>query len=63
MAGNDTWAAVSLLETTWQADMLQINEERLSISGSIRHSLPVCHLWLHSQHFLESRKSALRIPE
>lgn len=45
-ASDDTWAAVSsvacLLETTWQADILQINEERLSISSGIRHSLKQC---------------------
>ena len=31
-----------LLETTWQADILQINEERWSISSGIRHSLNQC---------------------
>ena len=33
---------VCLSETTWQADLLQINEERWSISSGIRHSLNQC---------------------
>lgn len=40
MSGNVSVAC--LLETTWQADILQINEERLSISSGIRHSLKRC---------------------
>lgn len=49
---DDTWAAVSLvvclLETTWQADILQINEERLSISSGIRHSFKQRVMSLHT---------------
>lgn len=49
MAGlEDTWAggsvvpSLSHLETAWQADILQINKERLSVSCGIRQSIKQC---------------------
>lgn len=35
-------SSLSLLETTWQADILQINKERLSVSCGIRHYIKQC---------------------
>lgn len=54
--------SLSLLETTWQADILQINKERLSVSCGIRRYIKQCVIagYIVSVFFLA--ENPLRIP-